>query len=75
MVVTSSAATAELLQTTLNAHGITAATTAYDYAYPSLDWIRGYRVVVPADEADRAREVLDALAGRDDVAPDPERGD
>lgn len=36
--------------------------------YPSVEWVRGYRVGVPADEAERAREVLDALSGRADVA-------
>lgn len=72
MVVTASRATADLLETTLAAHGISAASTPYDYAYPSLDWVRGYRVVVPPDELERARGILAGLSGRDDVAPAPD---
>lgn len=57
-----------MIATTLAAHGVRAATMAYARMYPSVDWVRGYRVAVPADDARRAREVLSALAGRDDVA-------
>lgn len=72
VVVANSRATAELLATTLAAHGIHASHHAYSLAYPSVDWAQGYRVsVAGADEAE-ARAVLAALAGRDDVAVLPD---
>lgn len=70
IVVVETAAEAHLIATTLAAHGIEASTTAPSYvgAYPSVDWVRGYHVEVPAHEIDRAHDVLDALSGPSDVA-------
>lgn len=70
IMVAETAAEADLIAATLSAHGIEASTTTPTYvgAYPSVDWVRGYRVEVPTNQIDRARDVLDALAGRSDVA-------
>lgn len=75
VVVTATPAAADFVAVTLAAHGIRATTMAYDHAYPSVDWVRGYRIGVPEEDAARARQILDALSGRDDVAvldPDEE---
>lgn len=72
VVVANTRATAELLATTLAAHGIHASHHAYSLAYPSVDWAQGYRVTVAAADEAEARAVLAALSGRDDVAVLPE---
>lgn len=71
IMVAETAAEADLIATTLAAHGIAASTAAPSYvgAYPSVDWVRGYHVEVPAHEIDRARDVLDALSGASNAAP------
>lgn len=71
VVLASSAATAEFVAATLAIHGIRASTAVFDRMHPSLDWVRGYRVSVAVGEEARARELLAALEGRDDVAPPP----
>lgn len=70
VMVAETAALADLIATTLAAHGIEASTAATGFAgaYPTVDWVRGYHVEVPAHEFGRAREVLDALSERSDVA-------
>lgn len=72
VMLASSPAAAEFVAATLAVHGVYASTVAYDRAYPSIDWVRGYRVRVAAHEEERAREILAALSGRSDVAPPPE---
>lgn len=72
VVVANTRATAELLSTTLAAHGIHASHHAYSLAYPSVDWVQGYRVSVAAADEAEARAVLAALAGRDDVVVLPD---
>lgn len=72
VAVVNSRASAELLATTLAAHGIHAIHHAYSLAYPSVDWAQGYRVSVAAADEAEARAVLAALSGRDDVAVLPE---
>lgn len=74
IAVTSSAAAADLVAATLNAHGIAASTVAYAHPYPSVDWVEGYRVSVAAADEAAARELLDDLS-RDDVAGLPEDSD
>lgn len=71
VVVANTRATAELLATTLAAHGIHATHHAYSLAYPSVDWAQGYRVTVSAADETEARAVL-ALQERDDVVVLPE---
>lgn len=69
-MVAETAGTADRIASTLVAHGIEVSTAATGFAgaYPTVDWVRGYHVEVPADEFDPAREILDALADRSDVA-------
>lgn len=68
VMIARTSAAADFIAATLAAHGIHASTMAYEWVYPSVEWVRGYRVGVPADEAERAHEVLDALSGRADMA-------
>lgn len=68
VAVAESAASADLVATLLAAHGIHAATAAYDLQIPSIDWVQGYRVGVPSHELERALEILRVMSGRDDVA-------
>ncbi|MDX1657908.1 MAG: hypothetical protein R3343_03720 [Nitriliruptorales bacterium] len=71
VALTSTEATAQVVQTMLAAHGIQAATVAYSRAFPSVDWVTGFRVWVrPEDEA-QARALLAPLRDRDDVADPP----
>lgn len=71
VAVCSTAAAADLIAATLAAHGIRAGSHAYFHAYPSVDWVEGYRVTVAdADEA-AARRVLEALSRPDVVTLPP----
>lgn len=69
VMVAPTPAVADLVAATLAEHGIeaSASTTAYAGAYPSVEWASGYRVEVPADQIDRAREILDTLSEPEDV--------
>lgn len=65
VAVAASEASADLVAATLSAYGVAAATAAVDRAYPALDWVRGYQVLVAeADEA-LARRILADLASDD----------
>lgn len=66
IAVASTEASADFIATTLAIHGIQASTAAADRAYPSLTWVEGYRVVVGAEDEERARQLLAELS-RDDV--------
>lgn len=68
VAVTETAASADLVATLLAAHGIHAATAAYDLQIPSINWVQGYRVGVPSHELERALEILRVMSGRDDLA-------
>lgn len=62
IAVVSSAASADLIASTLAVHGIPASTASFDATYPSLTWVEGYRVVVAAEDQGRAEELLAALS-------------
>lgn len=77
VAVAASEASAELVAATLSVHGVVAAVAAVDRAYPALNWVRGYQVVVAAADQDVARRVLtdlasDALEGVHIAQDDPE---
>lgn len=74
IALAASQSSAELVVTSLAAHGVRAALTAIDRAYPSINWAQGYRVVVAADEEQEARRILAALSG-DDVVEVAGQGD
>lgn len=68
VAVTSTKAAADVVTTLLAAHGIRATTVAVDQAFPSLNWVVGYQVVVSPHEQAWVRELLDALRNKDDSA-------
>jgi hypothetical protein len=70
VAVAASAASADLVATMLEAHGVRAWHETYASVYPSIAWVEGHRVRVEATDADRARALLAALEV-DDVAPLP----
>jgi len=51
-------AEAEFLRMTLVAHGIAATVSPSDPAHPSLNYVQGIRVFVPAEEEQDARALL-----------------
>lgn len=70
VALAASEASAELVAATLAVHGVPAAAAAVDRAYPALNWVHGYQVVVAAADEELARRVLadlssDALDGVD----------
>ena len=61
MVATApSASSAEFIQITLAAHGITA-TMSPRAIYPSVDFVEGIGVFVQEEDEERANEILSAL--------------
>ncbi len=62
VAVAASEASADLVAATLSIHGVEAATAAVDRAYPALNWVQGYQVVVAEADEEVARRVLDDLA-------------
>jgi hypothetical protein len=54
-------AEAEFLKSVLAAHDIIAGSTAAETAYPSIDFVQGLSISVPADQAEEARAVLTGL--------------
>lgn len=66
VAVARTSATADLVSTMLQAHGLHAWTEAYAGVYPSVEWVEGHRVLVAVEDAARAAEVLTAL-DRDDA--------
>ncbi len=48
---------------TLIAHGIPAQVYESRSQYPSLDWVEGIKVVVAADDLERALQLLAGLKG------------
>jgi hypothetical protein len=62
VAIAASEASADLVAATLSIHGVEAATAAVDRAYPALNWVRGYQVVVAEADEDAARRVLADLA-------------
>lgn len=63
---------AEVVAATLAAHGVQAMTHAYFHAYPSVDWVEGYRVAVAEEDAEEARRILRDLSSEDAVALGPD---
>jgi hypothetical protein len=61
VAVARNAAEAMFIRSTLEAHDIPAATSASDPAHPSIDFVQGVHVSVPADQKHAAREVLGRL--------------
>ena len=62
VAVAASEASAELVAATLSVHGVDASVAAVDRAYPALNWVHGYQVVVAEADEETARRVLDDLA-------------
>lgn len=62
VAVAASEASAELVAATLSVHGVAAAVAVVDRAYPALNWVEGYQVVVTDVDEEMARRVLDDLA-------------
>ncbi|MDP8927299.1 MAG: hypothetical protein M3O70_01655 [Actinomycetota bacterium] len=56
-------AEADLLAMTLIAHGIQAHVYETGSQHPSLDWVEGMKVVVAADDLQRALKLLAGLEG------------
>jgi len=67
VAVASSHASAQLLAAALQVQDLDA-TTLMASAIPSLDWVEGYAVMVPAEDAELARTVLASL-GHDPIEP------
>ncbi len=54
---------ADVLAMTLIAHGIPAHVYESGSQHPSLDWVEGIKVVVAADDLERALQLLAGLEG------------
>ena len=67
VAVARTAAVADLVAITLQAHGLHAWTQAYSGVYPSVEWVEGLRVLVAAEDAAAAARILAAL-DHDDAA-------
>lgn len=67
VVVVATQAEADLLVATFQVHGLQGMTLVAS-AIPSLDWLEGFVVQVPADEEQRARTLLREL-GHEPLAP------
>ncbi|TVR36031.1 MAG: hypothetical protein EA388_05480 [Nitriliruptor sp.] len=68
VVVVATQAEADLLVATFQVHGLHGMTIMAS-AIPSLDWLEGFAVQVPAEEEQRARMLLREL-GHEPLAPD-----
>lgn len=66
VAVASTEASADFIAATLAVHGIRAATSVVDRAYPSITWAEGFQVAVADEDEDAARRLLRDLE-RDDV--------
>jgi hypothetical protein len=71
VAVVASQASAELLVATLRVHSVEA-TTMIASTIPSLDWIEGFAVLVPSEDAEVARALLAEL-GHEPIEGDPDR--
>lgn len=67
VAVVASQATADLLVAACKVHGVDASTMIAS-AIPSLDWVQGFAVLVPAEDAAFARELLADL-GHEPIEP------
>lgn len=69
VVVVATQGEADLLVATLQVHGLTGMSLMAS-AIPSLDWLEGFAVTVPAAEAERARELVRELGHAPVPPPD-----
>ena len=67
VVVVATQSEADLLVATFQVHGLNGLAIMAS-AIPSLDWLEGFAVQVPAEEEQRARELLREL-GHEPLAP------
>lgn len=56
-------AEAEMARVLLENNGIKAMVSGYDSAELNLDWSSGVRLMVSAEDAERAAEILDEVGG------------
>lgn len=61
VAVVATAAEAEFVKMSLVAHGFEATTSVSDPAHPSLDFVQGMSVMVPAEDEEAALELLGNL--------------
>ena len=72
-VETTTTGAADLLVATFRVHDLDAMTIMAS-AIPSIDWLEGFAVTVPAEDARRARDLVREL-GHDPVGPSDGDGD